>query len=283
MSVRMCWMSFGLVLSGGAAFGLTNGGVLEVLEREGIRPSCIAGSSMGAIIAGSYALGLPIERLRAEVQALTLIGVARLSDRPLQNGLHSGLLRHEVERILTPYFGDARIGDCKIPFLCVAGRVHERIHWSHIVRRNFREEFERAVSRHVFPPETRLIDALAASSAIPALFSPVEVNGETFVDLCHFGPIPARALKERFHPERIVATDTHPTYDTLRTFLPRGWREFLEAGDAAIAEDKAVCDLLVRPVPPYALFRFDKGEAFWQAGKQAMEDRLADAKAMIGA
>lgn len=274
-------VSWGLVLSGGAAFGIANGGILDVLEREGLKPDCIAGSSMGAIIAGSYALGIPMDRLRAEVEALTIVGIARLQGWPLKNGLHGGFLRHEVERILTPHLGDARIGDCKIPFLCVAGKVHERICWSHIVRRNFREEFERAVSPFIFPPETRLVDALAASSAIPVLFSPVEIGGESFVDLCHFGPIPARALKERFHPDHIVATDTHPTYDTLRAFLPVGWREFLEAGDAIIVEDKAACDVLLHPVPPYALFRFDKGAAFWQAGVTAAEESLARVTALV--
>ncbi|MDD4287818.1 MAG: patatin-like phospholipase family protein [Candidatus Peribacteraceae bacterium] len=274
-------MSWGLVLSGGAAFGIANGGVLEVLEREGLKPDCIAGSSMGAIIAAGCAFGISLDHIHEAVRQLTIVSVARFSDLPLRHGLHSGIFRHEVERLMRPFFGDATIGDCRIPFVCVAGKVHKRIAWSHIVRRTFRQEFENAVSHYVFPPETRLVDALAATSAIPVVFSPVEIAGQTFVDLCHFGPIPARALKDRFHPDRIVATDTHPTYDTLRTFLPTGWREFLEAGDQAIAEDKAVCDVLISPVPPYVLFRFDKGEAFWEAGKKAAEKSLPHVKALI--
>jgi len=274
-------MSWGLVLSGGAAFGIANGGVLEVLEREGLKPDCIAGSSMGAIIAAGCAFGIPLDRIHEAVRQLTIVSVARFSDLPLRHGLHSGIFRHEVERLMRPFFGDATIGDCSIPFVCVAGKVHKRIAWSHIVRRTFRQEFEEAVSHYVFPPETRLVDALAATSAIPVVFSPVDIHGQTFVDLCHFGPIPARALKDRCHADRIVATDTHPTYDALRTFLPTGWREFLEAGDKVIAEDKAACDVLICPVPPFALFRFDKGEAFWEAGKKAAEKSLPHVKALI--
>lgn len=47
-----------LALGGGAARGLAHIGVLEILEREGIRPACIAGSSMGGLIGALSAAGL---------------------------------------------------------------------------------------------------------------------------------------------------------------------------------------------------------------------------------
>lgn len=47
-----------LSLGGGAARGLAHIGVLEVLEREGIEPDCIAGSSMGGRIGALSAAGL---------------------------------------------------------------------------------------------------------------------------------------------------------------------------------------------------------------------------------
>lgn len=50
--------SLALVLGGGAARGLAHVGVLEVLEREGIRADCIAGSSMGGLIGALSASGL---------------------------------------------------------------------------------------------------------------------------------------------------------------------------------------------------------------------------------
>ena len=48
-----------LALGGGAARGLAHIGVLEVLEREGIQPGCIVGSSMGGLIGALSASGLP--------------------------------------------------------------------------------------------------------------------------------------------------------------------------------------------------------------------------------
>lgn len=55
-----------LALGGGAARGLAHIGVLEVLEREGVRPGCIAGSSMGGIIGALAAAGFTAREI-AEV------------------------------------------------------------------------------------------------------------------------------------------------------------------------------------------------------------------------
>ena len=47
-----------LVLGGGGARGAAHIGVLEVLEQEHIPIDCLVGTSMGALVAGSYAAGL---------------------------------------------------------------------------------------------------------------------------------------------------------------------------------------------------------------------------------
>lgn len=276
-------MTWGLVLSGGAALGIANGGVLEVLEREGLKPDYVAGSSMGAIIGAAYALGIPVRVIHACIQKLTALNVASLSAHPLRGGLHGGLFRQNLERHVGPLFGDARIGDCPIPFVCVAGRVERPIHWLHILRRNFTAEVLERVSVHVFSPETKVLDAVMASSAIPVAFSPVRIAGQEFIDLCHFGAIPARTLRALYRPDRVIATDTNPSYASLARLLPGGWKDFLQAGYAEIEKSKAACDLVLRPVMPASLLRFDKGEAFWSAGKAVAESALPQMRAIINA
>ena len=54
----------GLVLGGGGARGLAHIGVLDVLEREGIRPDCITGSSMGGLIGALSAAGLRAKEIQ---------------------------------------------------------------------------------------------------------------------------------------------------------------------------------------------------------------------------
>ncbi|MFL5230405.1 MAG: patatin-like phospholipase family protein, partial [Microvirga sp.] len=48
-------LKIGLALGGGAARGWSHIGVMRVLQREGIVPDVIAGSSVGAVVAGCYA------------------------------------------------------------------------------------------------------------------------------------------------------------------------------------------------------------------------------------
>ena len=57
----------GLVLGGGGARGAAHIGVLEVLEKLRIPVDCVAGTSMGALVAGAYAAGLAPEVMRREL------------------------------------------------------------------------------------------------------------------------------------------------------------------------------------------------------------------------
>ncbi len=55
MTVKKPKGGFALVLGGGGARGLAHIGVLKVLEKEGLVPEFIVGTSMGAIVGGMYA------------------------------------------------------------------------------------------------------------------------------------------------------------------------------------------------------------------------------------
>ncbi len=59
---------FGLVLGGGGARGFAYIGVARVLERAGLRPSAIAGTSMGGLIGALIAAGNTTERITASLQ-----------------------------------------------------------------------------------------------------------------------------------------------------------------------------------------------------------------------
>lgn len=57
----------GLVLGGGGARGAAHIGVLEVLEKMRIPVDCVAGTSMGALVAGAYAAGMSPAVMRREL------------------------------------------------------------------------------------------------------------------------------------------------------------------------------------------------------------------------
>jgi NTE family protein len=54
-----------LVLSGGAVRGFAHIGVLLLMEREGLRPDLVIGSSVGAIVGALYASGMPVQTIEA--------------------------------------------------------------------------------------------------------------------------------------------------------------------------------------------------------------------------
>src|SRR5882672_8454957 len=57
----------GLALSGGGARGLAHIGVLKVLEEMRIPVSCVTGTSMGAVVGGTFAAGVPPARMQETV------------------------------------------------------------------------------------------------------------------------------------------------------------------------------------------------------------------------
>ena len=60
----------GLALGGGGARGVVHVGILKALEEEGIKPYCISGTSMGAIVGACYASGMSVDTIRSEMLKL---------------------------------------------------------------------------------------------------------------------------------------------------------------------------------------------------------------------
>lgn len=266
--------TWGLALSGGTACGFANIGVLEVLEEHDLKPDYVAGSSMGAVVGALYALGKTPKEIHKLVSGLSPFGIAKISENPLKGGLHGGFLRQQIQEHLEPIIGEKRIADCVIPFVCIAGKVRKPIEWMNILKDGFTAYAGQCVERCIFPPDTKIMDAILASTAIPVIFSPTIIEGEQYIDLISFGAIPARSLKETHHPDILVATDTNPAWDSVEHLLPKGWKKFLNDGQAYMQESKAICDLVIKPKLPYPQYRFDKADEFIESGRVAMEKSM---------
>lgn len=158
------------VLGGGGRWGAVEVGMLQALGEAGIEPELILGTSIGAFN-GSVIADQPgkagVERLvdfweevtGADLFGGTLLGRMR-SVATLRPALHeTSEIRGILERIHGP---DRLIEDLAIPFQCVAASIERSAeHWF---------------------TQGPLVDAVLASSAVPALFPPVEIGGEHFYD-----------------------------------------------------------------------------------------------------
>ena len=106
--------SIGLALGGGAARGFAHIGVMRTLIAHGIVPDVIVGTSIGAVVGGSYAAN-QLDGLETWARALTVRGVLSHLDISLSG---SGLIRggHLAAR-LNATLSDTRIDDSADP-LC---------------------------------------------------------------------------------------------------------------------------------------------------------------------
>ena len=81
--------SLGLALSGGAARGIAHIGVLQAFKENGIIPDFLAGTSIGSLVAGLFAFGIPVADIQAAapVIAKTLIShkLKSLGDRATED------------------------------------------------------------------------------------------------------------------------------------------------------------------------------------------------------
>ena len=75
----------GLVLAGGGARGAAHVGVLKVLEEMRIPIDCIAGTSMGALVGGGYASGMPASEIEEFLDSIDWKAVVGgVGNRPLK-------------------------------------------------------------------------------------------------------------------------------------------------------------------------------------------------------
>ncbi|MGH7198583.1 MAG: patatin-like phospholipase family protein [Candidatus Omnitrophota bacterium] len=185
----------GIALGSGAALGLAHIGVLKVLEREGIPIDIVAGSSIGALVGSLYAVGKNVDELeKAAMEINSRLRLSQLADISLYpvRGLLNGkrIIRH-----FKKHLGNKTFEDCRIPLKIMGVNLSTR-------------------QRMVF--ESGLItEAVRASIAIPAIFKPVFIKGETIIDGGILSPLPVRALQQA-GANKIIAVNVFPTVkDTL--------------------------------------------------------------------
>jgi len=174
----------GLVLSSGGARGAAHTGVLKVLEEHEIPIDIIVGTSMGAMVGGAYAAGVPIKRIEEEWLKTDLVRVAKSFMPTLSlRGWSSG---NEVRRILQEVVGDKRIEELPIKFAAIAADIE--------------------TGEEVIIQEGPLVEAMRASSSVPGLFVPVEHEGRFLVDGGIVNPLPVDVAR-RLGAEIVIAVD----------------------------------------------------------------------------
>jgi len=181
----------GLALSGGGARGLAHLGVLKVLEELRVPVHCVTGASMGAIVGGSFASGVPPARLEDAVLKTNWNEV--FTDRPPRAEISIRRKQDDFKTLFAPEYG-VRDGGLVLPKGIVAGVSIEAYLRSLTETAVGIEDFGklpvpfRAMATDIETGESVVLDrgsvaqAMRASMAVPGAMAPVEIDGRLLVD-----------------------------------------------------------------------------------------------------
>ncbi len=162
----------GLALGGGAARGFAHIGIVRTLIAHGIVPDVVVGTSVGAVVGGSYAAG-HLDRLEEWARSLQPRNIFGYLDIRL-NG--SGLIGGDkLAAQLEAALGQTLIEELPLKFATVATEVR--------------------TGHEIWLTHGRMVEAMRASYALPGIFAPVLVGDRWLVDGALVNPVPVSAAR----------------------------------------------------------------------------------------
>ncbi len=150
---------FALVLGGGAAKGFAHIGVLKVLEKHGLKPDLIVGTSMGALVGAGYVCGndlLDLEKIALKFNSIGYVNLytALFKDNVISIG--------KIKKTLDKMIGTKKIEELPIKYVAVATELN--------------------TGKEYLFTEGDLVTAVLASTSMPAVFPRVKIGQNYYCD-----------------------------------------------------------------------------------------------------
>lgn len=240
----------GVVLSGGAARGIAHVGVLQTLTEMGVPIDLVVGVSAGAAVGAMFCAGLSpadLERIARELRWGRISRVRRpglgLFDLSPMEGFMEELLGRPV-----------RFEELRIPFAAVAVDI--------------------VTGELIVLNRGRLAPAVHASCAVPAVFTPVHIDGRMLVDGGTINNLPVSVARD-LGADYVIAVDLgrrgvlpreprHMLDILIATFYIRTLAAHAEAGQA---------DCLITPdVRDFGLADLGSVDGLLEAGRAATRE-----------
>ena len=174
-------LKVGLVLGGGGAKGAAEIGALKVIEEVGIPIDYIAGTSIGSIVGGLYAMGTSSHQL----------------DSLFVNQDWVGLFTNNVRDFLFRVTRQKHFDELGIPFRCVAADINN--------------------NEEVVMSQGLVCDAMRASMSIPGVFKPVIQDGRMLMDGGLLNNLPVDVVRA-MGADLVIAVDLEQTQHEERNF-----------------------------------------------------------------
>lgn len=278
----------GVVLSGGGAKGFAHIGVLKVIEEAGLPIDYIAGTSMGSIVGGLYAMGYDTEtmiRLTREQNWNSIMSDAiprkyisvdeKMLDRhylatfpfrdrkiQMKSAIYGGeMINLLLARLTSPAYDVRNYNELQVPFLCVATDLETA------------EAYE--MSRG------NLQRSIRASMSIPFYFAPVEVDGRLLVDGGLRNNFPVHNLRER-DVDIIIGVDVQRDFHKKEDLnsLAKIMDQIIAMTDIdANIKAREEVDIHIRPkLSKYGMMDFNSHDTIIALGEEAAREFLPQMK-----
>ena len=278
----------GIVLSGGGAKGFAHIGALRIIEEAGIPVDFIAGTSMGSIIGGLYAVGYDTETMEKLVNKQNWDRIIkdniprkfipiekRVNDRhylftlpfkdgnlkikrSMVDGMYVNML---LTRLTLPAYKHRDFSKLPVPFLCVATDMIS--------------------SDPIVFTDGSLSQAIRSSMSIPFLFEPVEYNNYLLVDGGLTNNFPVRNLR-KMGADIIIGVDLeiiksdHRVLDNSLKVLERLIAVVSQGESNKARED---CDILIRPdIGNANIMSFEDFDPIIKCGERGAEEKFPELK-----
>lgn len=190
----------GLALGGGGSRGAAHVGVLKVLQEEHIPIDMIAGTSIGSVVGGFYAAGVPVDEMselfldNKFTKEFTPMPAVRFLLEPTELSLrlvgykpYDGLYRGWMfRRYVNKKIGEKKIEDLKIPYAAVVTDV--------------------VTGKSVRLTNGDIGWAMQASTAVPGLKKPVQIGEHLYCDGGVINNVPVSHVKE-MGADFVIAVD----------------------------------------------------------------------------
>ncbi|UCC74622.1 MAG: patatin-like phospholipase family protein [Gemmatimonadota bacterium] len=280
----------GIALSGGGAKGFAHIGVLRVLEEAGVPIDAIAGTSIGSLVGGLYAIGYTPEMLEEvtigqDWEALFIDAYDRRSwtiesklarkyllELPIREQrpqLPAGLVAGQrISQLLTGLTWPAHpvrdFRDFPIPYAAVATDL---------------ETGDPVALDHGFLPE-----AMRASMSLPTIFVPVTIGEQVLVDGGLSRNLPAQDVRD-LGADIIICSDVSEPLapaDSIRTLLDVLDQSIAFRATALTEEQRQLCDVLIEPdIEGLSSLAFDRASELIERGEAATREALPQIRALL--
>lgn len=232
----------GIALSGGGARGISHLGVLKALDENGIRPDIVSGTSAGAIIGGFYCAGFSPDDILQILIKTKILSIFKPAFS------WKGLLSMDKLAVILSENLPVSFEDLKTPLIVASTNLEE--------------------GKSQYFKQGDLSQAILASSCLPVLFNPIEIEGAKYIDGGILNNLPTEALVNSV--ENIIAISCNPINNKrqINSFKDVMERSSLLAINENTLKSRELASVFIEPddLAKFSGFDLSKAKEIFETG-----------------